>query len=138
MIAEDKIVASLKNVQGVPSYSYLSNSDTARASVEEKLKNDGFDGIVVMRLTTVDKSLNYVPGTTYGGWYGWYGGGYSSGYYSEDKTYYVETNFYSLTSQKLLWSGTTSTLNPSKLDRSLDDVISAIRSEMQKQGLLKS
>jgi len=137
-IAEDKMVAQFKNVTAVPSYQYLQPSDTVRSAVEERLKKDGFDGVVVMRLADVDKSTSYVPGTTYGGWYGyrgWYG---SPGYYQEDKTYYVETNFYSLESNKLLWSGTTSSLNPSKIDNTIDQIIVALKEQLQKQGLIKS
>src|SRR3954468_8478014 len=135
-IAEDKMVAQFKNVQAVQSYSYLQPSDTARGSVDAKLKKDGFDGVVVMRLADVDKSTSYVPGTGYGGWYGYR---YSSpGYYQEDKTFYVETNFYSLSSDKLLWSGTTSSLNPSKLDKTIDEIIVTLKQQLQKQGLVKS
>jgi len=68
-IAEDKVVASFKNVTAVQSYTYLQPGDTARSSVEERLKKDGFDAVVIMRLSTVDKSTSYVPGTTYGGCY---------------------------------------------------------------------
>src|SRR6478736_8890024 len=84
-IAEDKMVAAFKNVTAVQSYSYLQPADTIRSEVEDKLKKDGFDGVVIMRLADVDKSVSYVPGTTYGGWYGYrYGGVYGSpGYYQE-------------------------------------------------------
>jgi hypothetical protein len=134
-IAEDKMVAAFKNVTAVQSYSYLQPADTIRSEVEDKLKKDGFDGVVIMRLADVDKSVSYVPGTGYGGWYGYR---YSSpGYYQEDKTFYVETNFYSLPETKLLWSGTTSSLNPNKLDRTIDDVINALKGQMQKQKLIK-
>jgi len=134
-IAEDKMVSQFKNVKAVQSYSYLQPSDTVRGMVEEKLKKDSFDGIVVMRLADVNKSTSYVPGTGYGGWYGYR---YASpGYYQEDKTFYVETNIYSLEQNKLLWSGTTSSLNPSNLDKTLDDIITALKGQMQKQGLIK-
>ena len=134
-IAEDKMVAAFKNVTAVQSYSYLQPADTIRSEVEDKLKKDGFDGVVIMRLADVDKSVSYVPGTGYGGWYGYR---YSSpGYYQEDKTFYVETNFYSLPETKLLWSGTTSSLNPNKLDRTLDDVINTLKGQLQKQKLIK-
>jgi hypothetical protein len=134
-IAEDKMVAAFKNVTAVQSYSYLQPADTIRNEVEEKLKKDGFDGVVIMRLADVDKSVSYVPGTGYGGWYGYR---YATpGYYQEDKTFYVETNFYSLPETKLLWSGTTSSLNPNKLDRTIDDVIATLKSQLQKQKLLK-
>jgi hypothetical protein len=134
-IAEDKMVAAFKNVKAVQSYSYLHASDTDEAAVNAKLKADGFDGVVVMRLADVDKSTSYVPGTGYGGWYGYR---YSSpGYYTEDRTFYVETNFYSIESNKLLWSGTTSSLNPSKVDKALDDVIATIKAQLQTEGLMK-
>ena len=134
-IAEDKMVAAFKNVTAVQSYQYLQPSDTVRSAVESKLKNDGFDGVVIMRLTNVEKNDYYVPGTTYGGWYGYRYG--TSGYYQQDKTYYIETNFYSLQSNKLLWSGTTSSLNPSKLDKGLDETINTLKQQLQKQGLVK-
>lgn len=134
-IAEDKMVAAFKNVTAVQSYSYLQPADTIRSEVEDKLKKDGFDGVVIMRLADVDKSVSYVPGTGYGGWYGYR---YSSpGYYQEDKTFYVETNFYSLPETKLLWSGTTSSVNPNKLDRTIDDVINTLKGQLQKQKLIK-
>ena len=134
-IAEDKMVAAFKNVTAVQSYSYLQPSDTIRSEVEDKLKKDGFDGVVIMRLADVDKSVSYVPGTGYGGWYGYR---YSSpGYYQEDKTFYVETNFYSLPETKLLWSGTTSSVNPNKLDRTVDDIVSTLKGQLQKQKLIK-
>ena len=140
-IAEDKMVAQIKSVPAVQSYTYLQPSDTVRGTVEDRLRKDGFDGVVIMHLSTIDKSTSYVPGTTYNGWYGYrygyYGYGGSPGYYQEDKTYYVETNIYSLQSNKLLWSGTTSSLNPSKIDKTIDDVISTVKAEMQKQGLIK-
>jgi len=133
-IAEDKIVAQLKNVQGVQSYTYLTPADTDQKQVAEKLKKDGFDGVILFRLKEVQKSTSYTPGTSYGGWYGYR---YSSpGYYSENETFMVETNLYSLVSDKLLWSGTTSTLNPSSLDKTMDQIIATIRFELQKKGFL--
>lgn len=145
-IAEDKIVKELKQgTVGVQSYGYLQPADTTIASVEGRLKKDGIDGVIVMRLTTIEKSVSYNQGTYYGGYYGYrgygyhgyYGGGYAPGYYSEDKTFMVETNFYSVKDRKLLWSGTTSTLNPSSLDKSLDQIIYTIRYELQKKGIIK-
>lgn len=133
-MAEDKMVAAMK-VPAVQSYSYLQAGDTLKSEVEAKLKKDGFDGIIVAKLADVEKSTSYVPGTTYGGWYGYRYG--SPGYYTEDKTFYVETNIYSLESGKLLWSATTSSLNPSKADKAMDEVIATVKEQMMKQGLIK-
>jgi len=144
-IVEDKMVAAFKNITAVQSYSYLQPNDTVSAIVEDRLKKDGFDGVVMMHLADVDKSVSYVPGTTYyggyyGGYRGWGGyGGYggSPGYYQQDKTFYVETNFYSLRDGKLLWSGTTSSLNPDKLDKTVNDIIAALKGQLQKEKLIK-
>jgi len=135
-IAEDKIVAQLKNIQGIQSYTYLTSADTDQKQVAEKLKKDGFDGVILFRLKEVQKSTSYTPGTAYGGWYGYR---YASpGYYTENENFLVETNLYSLVTDKLLWSGTTSTLNPTSLDKTMDQIIATIRFELQKKGFLKS
>jgi hypothetical protein len=156
-ICEDKIVSQLKEDVGVQSYLYLQPSDTVQGVLESKLKKDGFDGIIFMQLKEIEKSTSYTPGTSYGGYYGgwggyhgygyggygyggygaaYYGGGYSEGHYNEDKTYLVETNLYSISESKLLWAGTTSTLNPSSLDKTLDEIIAAIKDELQKKGYI--
>jgi hypothetical protein len=51
-IAEDKMVASIKGVTAVQSYTYLQPADTVRSTIEDKLRKDGFDGVVIMHLST--------------------------------------------------------------------------------------
>jgi hypothetical protein len=157
-ISEDKIVSKLKKGVGFQSYIYLQPSDTVKAALESKLKKDGFDGIILMNLKEVQESTSYTPGTSYGGYYGtyggyhgygyggygfggygggYYGGGYTEGHYNEDKTYMVETNLYSISESKLLWAGTTASLNPGSLDKTLDQIITAIKNELQKNGYIK-
>ena len=134
-IAEDKIVAAMKAGNGVPSYSYLSSRDTVQSALDARMQKDGFDGLVLMKLTGVNKTLDYQPGTSYGGWYGYR---YSSpGYVSEDQTFYVETRIYSLTSGKMLWSGTTSTLNPTQFDQTINDIIITVKDQLVKEGFIK-
>ncbi len=144
-IAEDKIVKQIKAPIGIQSYSYLT-ADATEEQLSAKLKSDGFDGVIMMQLKEVEKSTSYTPGTTYaGGWYGGYRGGYfggyggvygTPGYYSEDKTYLVETSVFSLTDNKLIWAGTTSSLNPTKIDKTIDEVILTIKTELQSKGLM--
>jgi len=148
-IAEDKVAKKLKSpCVGVPSYSYLTG-DVSEEQLSAKLKSDGFDGVIIMQLKEVEKSTTYVPGTTYaGGWYGGYRGGYwgggyggvygSPGYYSEDKTYLVETQIYSLSANKLIWAGTTSSLNPSKVEKTIDEVSYAIKTDLTAKGLISA
>lgn len=148
-IAEDKLVASSPRGHFVASYNYLKEGQQDQNLLKSELLKDGFDAIVLMRLTDISKTTDYVPGTAYyGGWgrgYGYYGGfgyGYGGsmygtpGYYEENKTYYVETNIYDVKSNKLLWSGTTSTLNPTKATEAIDEIISAVKTELSTKGLI--
>ena len=140
--AEDKIAAQLKEKgSAVPSYSYLQPADTNQNLLDQKLLKDGFDGVISMQLTDVEKSTSYVQGTNYGGYHGYRGyygyGSYSPGYYTEDKKYLVETNLYSLRDNKLLWSGTTSSINPSKFDKTVDQIIYTVKYELQKKGFIQ-
>src|SRR6266851_4984708 len=69
---EDEIAAQFPG-KGVQSYKELGEGDLKddEAEYNQKLKNDGFDGIVMMRLVDVNKSTRYVPGTYpmyYGSW----------------------------------------------------------------------
>ena len=148
---EDKIVAKI-NMPALPSYAYLLPTDTVPSVVNEKLKKNGFDGLISMQLTDVDETVKYQQGTTYyggysGGYYGGYHGGYpggyygyaysTPGYYTQDRTYYVTTSIISLDTGKLMWSGTTATVNPTQLDQTLDEIILSIRNELIKKGLIK-
>lgn len=154
-VVEDKIISTIKT-PALPSYAFLLPSDTNQVAVDAKLKADGFDGLITMRLIDVNETLNYQQGSSgyyggaYGGGYGGYYGGYyggrpggyygyysTPGYYTQDKTFYVETSIFSLKINKLLWSGTTTSLNPTQLDTTLDQIIYAIRKDLIKEGLIK-
>ncbi|WP_304197051.1 DUF4136 domain-containing protein [Flavobacterium alvei] len=150
-IAEDKIVASSPKGNFIASYNYLKPDQQDQNLVVADLLKDGIEAIILMRLTDITKTTDYVQGTAYYGGWG-YGGGYyggyrgwgyggsiygTPGYYEENKTYYVETNIYDVKSNKLLWSGTTSTLNPSKTNEAIDGIIAAVKTELNNKGLIK-
>jgi len=143
--AEDKLVAEVKG-RGVASYSYLGAIDTrsSESLISDKLKQDGFDGVMVMRLATADKNKTYVPGnypTYYNSWYGYYSSSFPSytdpKYYSAGGFYNIETNIYSLTKDKLVWTGITSAVNITDTNKMIDNVIALIKQRMKSQGLIK-
>ncbi|HEY0271874.1 MAG TPA: hypothetical protein VGC22_01760 [Chitinophaga sp.] len=143
---EDKLSALLKG-KGVPSYNYLTK-DIRReneASIRERIKNEGFDGVVIMRLADVDKDIRYVQGSYpyppyYGRFWGYYWNAwnayYSPGYYQTTKTYKVETNVYSLKRDKLIWSGLTTSTDPANLDKLMRASATTVFKEMKKQGFI--
>ena len=78
-------------------------------------------------------------GGFYGGFYGYgWGGAYGGSTIRTDTIVYVETLVYDLTSDELLWAGQSSTMNPSKADKMVKELVDEAAKEMRKQGLLTS
>jgi len=144
-MAENKLVAEVKG-RGVASYNYLSLADTRsnESLIGDRLRQDGFDGVVVMRFAEVDKSKSYTGGSYpsyYNSWYGYYSSTYPAysdpKYFSPGGFYTIETNVYSLQKNKLVWTGVTSAVNITDINKMLDHVISMIKQRMKSQGLIK-
>lgn len=145
-VIEDELAKRLKGASAV-SYSMLTTEMIKAASEEAltKMIQDGkFTHILLMRLADIEKETSYVPGTTsgyYGGYGRYYGYGasiYSSpGYYTTDKNYFIETTIYSVEPNKLLWTGTTKTVNPSKVDKAVNDIADVVAAKMKEDGFIK-
>jgi len=77
----------------------------------------------------------------YGSYYGYYRYYspmvYSPGYYTTDKTYYIETNFYDLEEDLLLWSIQSEAYNPSSLDSWFDQYSFNLLNELAREGLIE-
>jgi hypothetical protein len=144
-IVEDALVRRL-NGKGIASYTVITE-DMIKAAKEdqlaEKLAQGGFTHLLMVRLADIEKETSYVPGTTtgyyggYGRYYGYGAGMYTTpGYYTQDKNYFVETAVYSITPDKLLWTGTTKTVNPSKMDKTITEIAETVADQMKKDGFL--
>lgn len=133
-IAEDKMAAYLKN-KGVVSYNYLDAAISVKNenAIRDKIKMDGFDGAVTMRLVDVDKEQKYTPGNipSYPSYYRNFSGYYyrnwsyfnTPGYYTTTKTYTVETNVFSIKEDKIIWSGITKSVDPEGVDRMTTEIV---------------
>jgi len=143
-VVEDKLVSYFSG-NAVASYKYLTQDDLKADSTTMKVKfnNDGFDGMVTLQLIKADKEVDYVPGSTVGygmspyGYYPYAYGMYSTpGYYTVNNIYTVESNFYSLKPQKLVWSGITNSIEPGSVEQAASEIATMIKNEMVKQGFL--
>jgi hypothetical protein len=153
-VAEDELVSLIKQGKAIPSYSYVTPTDTSQKELVEKLIKDGFDGAITMRVKAVVQTktkTTYNPGTSYDSWYS-YGNsyGYSHTYVvgsasktetpnvdvNSAKDYIIETNIYSLETKKLLWSGSTASLSARKVDSAMKGIYNTIRKELVKKGFL--
>jgi hypothetical protein len=143
---EDEIVNRLKN-KGVQSYMTLTPDmmkDENSGTLDKLLADGKFTHIIIMKLSDIEKEVSYVPGSTtgiyrgYGNYYAYGAHYYSSpGYYTTDKNYTVETMVYSVTDNKLLWAGTTSTINPSNLKKSINELADVVTEQMKKDGFVQ-
>jgi hypothetical protein len=145
--AEDQMVSYL-NGKGIVSYDYL-NDRFDKKNVEvirEKIKKDGFDGAVTMRLIDVEKEKIYNPGeinqypTEYQSFSGYYYNRWNynttPGYYTTTKIYTVETNVYSIAEDKIIWSGLTETTDPEGVKKLTEEVTKVVFKQMVKEGFI--
>jgi len=139
-VAEDQLASMSETLFA----SYTIFPDKAAVQDEDalrrKIEQGEFDAIMTMRLIDQNTQTSYVPGSYTGGYWGYHrgywGGYYDPGYYRQDTYYAVETQVFSLAEEKLVWSGITSTVNPSKIDKTIEEVARMTFRQMQKDGFI--
>ena len=125
---------------------------TAQSLSQEEMaaaiKRTGCDAVFIIAVLDVLSVESYKPGTAYypmnygmyGSYYGYYNHYYpqvySPGYYSTDKTYYIETNFYDVASDQLLWSIQSEAYNPSSLESWFKEYSYQLIKELKSEGLI--
>ena len=140
-VIEDQLV---KRLGGDAIASYTIAANATEEVLKQKIADGKFTHVLLMRLADVEKETSYVPGTTtsfyggYGRYYGYGAGMYSTpGYYTTDKNYFVETTVYTVNPDKLVWTGTTKTVNPSKIEKMVNEIGDVVSEKMKKDGFLK-
>ena len=119
-----------------------------REQMAEAIKRTGCDAVFVIALLDVKTVETYQPGrayypmsySMYGSYYGYYNHYYpqvySPSYYTSDKTYYIESNFYDLETDQLLWSIQSEAYNPTDLDSWFDTYSYDLLNELKAEGLI--
>jgi hypothetical protein len=133
--AEDKLALDLmqKGVQATPAYALLSDQELQDLNAaKQKLAQLGYDGVVTMRLVDKEHELQYMPGDFDAYWgLAWYEPGYA---YTETIVR-METNAYSLRSNRLVWSALSKTVDPSGSKGLIKDVSKVVAEQLTKRGL---
>lgn len=129
--------------------------ETAQPTKEDilaKVRESNCDVIFTVSLLDSKTETRYVPGTSvyyspyptygyyggFGNYYGYYAPAiYSSGYYTTDKTYYLEGNLFDANSEKILWSVQSSTYNPSGIKEFSSAYCKLLVYQAEEDGLLK-
>ena len=148
-IGEDEMVSRIKRATAVASYTFLSKDKVQDIDyAKQQTQAMGFDLAIAMRLVGVDKRETFVSGsymrTPYFDPYRTYWGYsryalplvYEPGYIETNKYVRMEMNIYSVTLDKLLWSGRSETVDPSSVSKLVQDVTAEARKVLARQGLL--
>jgi hypothetical protein len=115
-----------------------------KQTILEKVKSLGCEGVLSIGLVDKQSETRYVPGTTmytpymgygmgFGGYYGYMGSTmYNPGYYTEEKTYFMEANLFDVASEKLIWSAQSEAYNPSSISKFSRDYTAVIADRINK------
>lgn len=117
----------------------LRDVDKTRA----RLTSEGFDGAITMRLvdakTNVRREQDPLPTAYYSVW-SYYGfvtvADRGPSYATADSMLQVEVNIYSLKDGKLLWSGTSETMQPRLVETLVKDVAELVSRRLESEGLI--
>ncbi|PTX14608.1 hypothetical protein C8N40_11036 [Pontibacter mucosus] len=117
----------------------------------DKVREQQYDAILTVALLDEETETRYVPGS-YGytpitrfGWYGrfrgyytyWYPTIYDPGYYTEEKTYFLETNLYDVRTEQLQWSAQSASHSPSSLRKASVTLAELTVGRMAQDGLVR-
>lgn len=134
--------------------SFRDNPNLTKDDVLAKVRETNCDVILTVTLLDSKTETRYVPGTSvyayyapypaygyYGGfgtYYGYYAPAiYSSGYYTTDKTYFLESNLFDAATEKILWSVQSSTYNPDNIKEFSSRYCKLLVSQAKDDELLK-
>lgn len=146
-IFENAFAQELKlfNIDASPSYTVMPDDDTkmTESQLKAMLQKNGYDSVIVTRLTDQRTETSYTPGyayTTpawYGGFYGYYGSAwntvYSPGYLSTEQVVTLETNIYHVKDGKLIWAAVSEVFSPEKIDDAVKSFSKAVSKELFKK-----
>lgn len=138
-LAEDSMAKHLAAREVVKSYAlYPDAQGLDPVKVKDELRAQGCDGAVMMRLARIEQEISAT--SPHPGYYGTFGGYWGHGYGAPvdvrtDEIVHMETNVYSLTDDKLLYSARSETFNPSSTEQLVDEIAAAIAKDLDARGL---
>jgi hypothetical protein len=149
--AEDRMASEIPN--STQSYALVRDEDLKDMDkVKKAITDAGYDGVVVMRLQSVQQGVgttSAIPAANYVGapayfvrvndlWVDWgssWNQVYGPDYYYDNQLVTVESAVYSVHDGQMLWSGISQTLNPSSLKSLIRSVVHKSVEEMRRNGL---
>ncbi len=147
--AENQAVHSLPaGTAGVASHTLFEQAAPDMQKLRARLEQEGFDGALVSRLVSVDKTriyhppqVQYLPDPwpSYRSFYWYYPWVYSyatPGYTTEQTKVIVETMLYRLPDGRSVWSAVSETVNPDSTLALVDELIRILGRALRDEGLI--
>jgi len=148
---ESAMTAALQSfkVEATPSAQVLPEGKVSEDELRAKVKEQGYDGVLITRLVSVDEQTDYVPpssgvvvgGYGWGGYYagygGWYGAVYSPGYLVNTTVVRLQTRVWGTEGEgKPLWTGVSESVDPSEVKSLSKEISFMVTKELDKHGLI--
>jgi hypothetical protein len=138
-----------RGITATASYKLFPDSQGKQAEeiLRQKVKEGGYDGVILTTLQNIEKSTKYVPGYTiaapnlYPSWYGgygiWYDYWHQPGYEKDITNVRLETTAWDTTGQgKMIWSGLTEAVNVKSAIKVSKDVSSSLIKELSGKKII--
>ncbi len=119
-----------------------------KEEILRKIREMGSEAILTVTLLDQTNETRYVPGTNYapiglgfhGRFWSYYGAYnpymYDPGYYTTDKSYYLEANLYDTQTEEMIWSSQSETTNPASLEQFSKAFAGAVVKQLIKDGFI--
>jgi hypothetical protein len=142
-------IKTIKSFDVIPP-KFTEGKEPDKEELLKKIKGTDVDAILTVALINKETASRYVPGS-YGyapitrfGYYGRFSGYYTTlypamfepGYYTEDRTYFIETNLYDAKTEELLWSAQSETYNPAGLDLFSKEFAAVVVEKMRRDNVI--
>ena len=127
--------------------SFAPTKDFTKEQLTASITKTGCDAVLMLALLDSKVVESYNPGVVYapvnygyyGSYYGYYNHYYpqvySPGYYSVDKTFYLEANLYDMVSDNLVWSVQSEARNPKDLSSWFKNYSVMLMNHLKSKGL---
>jgi hypothetical protein len=149
---ERSFVASLKaeGIHSEASYKYYPDEVPDEKDIPDLFAKEKFDGIILIEKVSDRLQKYYIPGTAYYGGFGggrhfrgWYGGAYlgmvTPGYIGHERVLQIETSVWEPSEDgTMIWSATTSSVDPSSAKQLSKDISNLIIPRMIKDRIISS
>jgi len=143
--AEDALARELtgRGVQGIAGYTLVPEDvEKDQEKVKQLLEKAGIEGAIVMRVVDKSNEIYQTAGSAqyYQSFYGYWGSGWSGvyqpGHMTTETVVSIETLVYSVSQDKLLWAGMSSTTDPKDIPGFVKELVEVAGQEIKKAGLV--